>query len=370
MRRRTLLTALVLFTLQALGFASTAQDKQAYFILRLWPDKVIKYDIAKDEVAQRYTNKHGVAHGMRLSHDKTKLILTTGQRSRVEIVDVKTMELLEEHNFEEAGKIIRVSTVKETPGGTHWYVQIDRVKKELGHFVIEKPEWLLYNIAEKDIEKRMKELPTAIRRGARISPDGKKWHIFGSDIKVLDPETLKEEGKVELSKPLYSGMGAISVRGDDFYDNENPKAYRMMYSMRDPVKRERSLTGMVDIDMENMTFEIEEWGSALSSWRLNYSKDKTLGIGTKSSGERRRQSDGQDPVTTFVTVDLTNGKTMRETRIKHRNGLRLAGISPDAKKIYMAGRGHELVIYDGEHKHLKTIELEGETDGGLIEYEE
>ena len=73
--------------------------------------------------------------------------------------------------------------------------------------------------------------------------------------------------------------------------------------------------------------------------------------------------DGQDPLTTVVTMDLTNGRTVREARIEHRNGLSFSAISPDGSKLYFSGRGHELAIYDPEGKHIQTVELEGEIDG-------
>ena len=65
----------------------------------------------------------------------------------------------------------------------------------------------------------------------------------GKDITVVDPKTLKEEGKIELSKPAYAGMGALRVRGADFFESRNADAYRMFYTMSDPVKKNRSIFG-------------------------------------------------------------------------------------------------------------------------------
>ena len=366
-------TVLLRAALLLLAATVVAQEPpgKTYFWLRVWPDKLVKYDVEKDRVVKTIQNKHGIAYGLQLSHDRKQFFITTDRRRCVEVVDIARMEQVAEHSFEETGKIQRVDRILEVPGGTHWYVRVDCVKAEPDHFVIEKPQWLYYNIAEKKIEKRQEKLPKAIRRGARISPDGKKWHVFGRDITIVDPETLKEEGKIELSRPLYSGMGPISVRGEDFYDNKNPDGYRMFYTMRDPVKKNRSLAGIIDIDIKGQKVAgLKEWGVAPRVWRLRLTRDRKLGIGQKRGRDRRRQSDGDDPRIVFVTYDMENGKKLRETDVEVRNGLGLSAISPDGKKLYLAGRGHELVIFDDQHRYLKTVELEGETDGRIIVLEE
>lgn len=363
--------ALVAICVLASARLQPQDAEKAYFWFRMWPDKVVKYDIEKDEVVLELTTRNGVCHSMQLTHDKTKFLVVTGKETKIEILDAVKGEFVDQHSFEVPEYIVRIDDIREIPGGTHWYVKINRVKREIDHFVVEEPEWLLYNHTEWEIEKRMKELPEAIRRSARISPDGKKWHVMRSDITIIDPDSMKEEGKIELSKPLYTGMGPISVTGEDFYDWKNPNAYRMMYTMRDPVKRDRRLAGIVDIDLvEHKIANLTEWGAAPRVWRFYMTSDKKRGIATRSTGERRNQGNGDDPISTIVTYDLETGKKLKETRVELRNGLRLAGISPDGGKLYFMGRGHELVLFDRDHKPLRTIEMDGELDGGLtLRYE-
>ncbi len=345
--------------------AAQSADK-AFFWFRVWPDRFVKYDIAADAVVLTVQTKNGIAHSSQLTHDRTKFLLVTGQKSRVEVLDVAKGEITDVHSFEEPDYIIRVDDVLEIPGGTHWYVKIEKVKRELDHFVIEEDQWLLYDHTEFNIDERMKELPKAIRRSARISPDGLRWHVMGKDILILDPETLEEEGKVELSKPMYSGMGAISLRGEDFYDWQNPASYKMVYNMRDPVKSTRSLAGIVEIDLvEHKVSKLSEWGAAPRVRRFYLTRDKKIGIGTQSRSERRGQADGDDPVTTLVNYDMQTGEKLLETRVVLRNGLRMNAISPDGNKIYFSGRGHDLVVFSGDHERLTTVNLDGETDGRM-----
>lgn len=352
--------------------AATAQATgKPYFWFRVWPDKFVKFDIELDQVVLEVKSTYGIAHSSQLTHDRTRFLLVTGQKSKIEVIDAATGEVKDLHNFEDPEYIVRIDDVMEVPGGTHWYVKIDRIKRELDHFKVEEPQWLLYDHTEWNIDERMKELPKAIRRSARLSPDGSQWHIMRDDITVIDPESMEEVGKIELSKPLYSGMGAISLRGEDFYDYRNPAAYKMVYSMRDPVKKNRSLGGVVEIDLvEHKISKLHEWGAAPRVRRFYLTADKKLGIATKSSSDRREQSNGDDPQAVLVNYDMETGKKLLETRVDLRNGLRLAGISPDGQKLYFTGRGHELVLFSGDHKPLKTINLGGETDGRLqLRYE-
>lgn len=340
---------------------------KTYFYMRTWPGGLIQFDPATDTVVKSLANKHGLAYDSDLTYDKKRIVMITGQRWFVEVVDVATMETVDEHSFEEQGFIVRVSDIREQPGGERWYVKVDRVEKKLDQYVIKEPDWIDYDVKEHKAGKRMKELPKPIRRGARVSPDGKTWHVFDKDLTILDPKTLEELGKIELSKPMYSGLGPISIRGEDFFDRKNPAAYRFMYTMRDPVNKNRNMCGLVDIDLAGMKIgRLVEWGAAPRAGNLYYTQDHRLGVGQARSGERRSQADGRDPEITLYSFDLEAGKKIKETRVEVRNGLSIGAISPDGSKIYLDGRGNQLVVYDKEQKYLKTIELPGDSDGQIM----
>ena len=337
-----------------------------HFFFRRWPDWLVKFDPVLDREVAQVQFQGGVAHSQVLAHDLRRLFMTTAQRRHREVIGLATMKILDTHTFKQDGYIIRVDSVKECPGGTHWYVKVDRVKALPDHFVIEEPEWLYYRLKDQEIEKRSKELPKEIRSGARISPDGNSWHVFGRDLVILDGATLKETGKIELSAPLYGGMGALSVGGEDFFDGKNHKAYRMIYRMRDPVKKNRSLSGLVDLDLETMKIgNLVEWGSNVPGGRLEISLDKKIGVTESFSGGGRGRESGENEIR-LITYDLVAGRMVREGVGKFRNGLGLAAVSPDGKKSYLVGRGHELVVLDEFHQPLRTIEFGGELDGSII----
>ena len=339
--------------------APNSKTGKTYFWFTQWPNFVAKFDPVADRVVGKVELKNGIFFGMDVSHDKKKFFVITAQRYVVEVIDREKMEVVEEHPFTKDGWIQRVRSLRECPGGTHWYVRIDRVKVELDRHKIEESQWLYYNVAEKKIEKTMKDLPRAIRSGARISPDGKKWHVFGRDLKIIDPETLEEDGKIELSKPLYTGMNALRVRGADFFHGNNPNAYRMVYTMQDPVKTKRTLIGRLDLDLENRrVVNLREWGADPGIWRFHMDRDCKVGVGSTWGGRNSGR-------TRMVLYDLENGGMLSETWEEFRPRRNLTGISPDGTKIYVGGAGSDFLVFDRQFKRMKTVWLDGEIGGGF-----
>lgn len=349
----------LLFATFALCASLAAQEaaQRPYFWFGMWPDVIAQYDPESDEVVKRIKLRHGLHWGKTLSHDESEFWVITDQRTKVEVVDLAKGEVVEVHDFAEENWIIRVSAVMEIPGGTHWYVHASRVERKLDHFVVKTSQYLLYDRVNKKVEKRLDELPKAIRRGARISPDGTMWHVFDGDLRVVDPKTNKEVGKVDLKTPRISGMGAISLFGDDFYDREDPDRYRMLYRMTDPIATRRRMFGVVDIDLKTMEVaKVEEWGASPDYWRIHMSQDKKTGVA---------QGRGRDDTTKLALIDLTNGKTIREAFEEFRPRRSLAAISPDGQKIYVGGAGNDFLIFDREFKRVKTVWLDADLLGGV-----
>ena len=123
----------------------------------------------------------------------------------------------------------------------------------------------------------------------------------------------------------------------------------------------------MDIDLEkNEVTTVSEWGWSPSafSWRL--SRDSKVGVA--SAGGFRSRGGGNlagDPSVNLVLWDMENGKKLAERRSIVRNGLRLSAFSPDGKKAYLSGRGHEFWVFDENLEHVKTVENAGEIMGSI-----
>ncbi len=351
---------LTLWLVAALG-AQDAPPKHASFWFGSYPDFLVQFDPTTDQVVRKIKYRNGMAWGIDLSQDQTRFFVTTGQQKKIEVIDRKKGEVIDEHDFDEPGFIVRVRTLLEWPGGAKWFVQIDRIKREPDRFSFEPTEWLLYDVADKKISKRLKRLPKVLGMRPRVSPDGKFWHAQNEDgdLVVVDPATDKEVAKVDLHTPAYGGAGGLRVR-DDLFHGQNKAAYRMLFTMRDPVQRGRSTWGFVDIDLQkNAVASVQEWGVDPGTGWLRLARHKAVGVAS-GGGESRPNK------TRLVTYDLTNGKKLHETFEQFRPRQSLSAIAPDGSKIYIGGAGSDFEVYDAELKHLKTVQFDGEIYGQIF----
>lgn len=366
------------------GAAATAQESRAesapetrplpeprvtggkpYFFFRMWPDFLAKFDPSTDVVVAKTKFRKGVGYEVALNHNRRKIFVVTGKQAFLEVIDLATMEVEAAHSFEENGFIVRIDRIMEIPGSESLYIRLEKTERALDRYEPKDPVWIKYTLRNRKKGEDMKELPAAIRRGARISPDGRKWHVFGQDVVVVDPETLKEEGRIKLSEPAFFGAGRMSLRGDDLFDGRNPDAYRMIYSMTDPVKKNRRFMGRVDLDLKTMTFgDVREWGTDAGVWGFAVSGDGKRGVGQKGGGGGgdSNEGGGGENETKFVAYDLDTGKRLVESAVKVRTAVRLVALSPDGKKAYLAGRGHEFTVLDEQLKISKIVALDHEID--------
>ncbi len=335
----------------------------AHYVV-LWPDILGQFDTATDTITRQMKFKHGVQHGVEILHDKKTALAITGQRGMIEVIDLEKLATVDEHPIAKDGWILRARSVTECPGGKKWWVNCERVEKKVDHFVIHEQMWFPYDIEAKELGEAVKELPEAIRRGARISPDGKSWHVFDKDLVILEPETLKETGRIELSKPLFTGMGPITLQSFDFHEGRNPGFYRMLWSMTDPVNTNRRLGGILDLDMTKLTIaRREEWGvpnmGGFGSY-ITADHKRAYGHGGGRRGFGGRGGTGGESEITLASWDLSNGRRIAENTFKARTALGISAIAPDGSKLYLTGRGHDVLVVTGELQVSRTLELPGE----------
>ena len=348
----------------AVAHAPEQAEGSPQFYFATYPDFLVQFDPVTDQVVRKIQFKNGMPWSVNLLHDNNRFAVITDQRKKVEIVDRRLGEVSSVHDFSEDGYIIRVRSIREIPGGKQWYVTLDRIKKELDRYKFESAQYLLYDVEKKEVVKKLRRLPQALGRGARISPCGKYWHVFGrgGDLQILEPESLKEVAKIDLSTPLFTGMPRLSIGRTDLFGGENPKMYRMLCTLSDKVQKNRSTWGYVDIDLENhKVANLVEWGLGPSGFGTYVAKDAkravARGSSLRSSGDTHQQ---------IVLYDLDNGRKLNEFSVEFRPRQSLSGISPDGSKVYIGGAGSDFMVYDADKlEKIRTVELDGEIYGRI-----
>jgi len=343
--------------------AAKPAAKPPQFWFGSYPDFMVQFDPGRDEIARKIKLQNGMPWGVTLLADKRRFAVITDQQKKVEVVDIDAGAVTSVHDFSENDVIVRVRSVMEIPGGTQWYVRTDRVKKLPDRYEFEPSNYLLYDVAQKKVVRKLRRLPQILARGARISPDGQTWHVFDRDgnLLVVDPKTLKETGKIDLMTPRFAGQGRLSIGRTDLFAGRDPKKYRMLCTLSDPVQHNRSSWGYVDIDLEHNTIsDLVEWGQGPGGFGTYVARDaKVAAAMTGGFGDNDR-----DRKLTIQLYELETGKKLREFREEFRPRQSLSAIAPDGSKLYVAGAGSDFQVFDCTTlQKVKTVELDGEIYG-------
>lgn len=335
-----------------------ALEGKQYFWFTMYPDFVVKFDPETDKIVQKVQLKGGLFWRSTRTHDRKRLLVVTDQQRTIEVVDMTTGKLAGNHLFQEEGITLRIRSVRECPGGVHWIVQTDRVKKEIDRYSFEPTQYLLYDSKNKKVVRKMSKLPDAMSR-ARLSADGTHWiSSSGGDLKFLDARTFKELGKIDLSTPRFFGAGSIRLSSTDLLDGRDPDRALMIFTTSDPVEKRRTNWGLVDINLKDRkVMNVTEWGPSKSSWGMRVAHKKRIAV---------IMGRGRDSDRSLTTYDLNTGKQLAQGFHEFRPRRSLVAISPDASKAYVGVAGSDFEVFDVKTlKRLPTVELPGEIVGTI-----
>lgn len=337
------------------------EGKQSFWFT-MYPNFLAQYDPTTDTLVRKVELKRGMFWSTRLTHDRKRMLVVTDQQQSIEVVDLATGTVQSEHPFREEGVILRIREVRECPGGVHWLVQTERVKKELDRYSFEAAQWLLYDSSTQKVVRKVRRLPEVLQRGASLSADGAFWQQQDDEgnLRFLDGRTFDEVGRIDLRTPRFFGAGAIRLAGTDLLDRRDPQRALMLFTSTDPVETRRSSWGLCELDLkERRVVSVQEWGPQQSVWGLRIAHKKR--IGAAMSGGFGRDDDRSQ----LFLFDLTSGKKICEAIEEFRPRRSLVAISPDADKVYIGTAGSDFEVFDGQLKRLKTVELDGEIVGTI-----
>lgn len=340
-----------------------------YFWFTMYPDLLVQYDPATDTVTRKVKLQGGMFWSSTLTHDRKRILVVTDQQQAIEVVDLAEGTVLATHPFKEDGVTLRVRDVRECPGGVHWFVRTERVKKEIDRYSFEPSQWLLYDSASKKIVRKSPRLPEQIERNAQLSADGASWTTQDDDGNVLflDGRKFTETGRIDLRTPRFFGAGALRLSGTDLLDRRDPNRALMLFTSQDPVEKGRTCWGMVELDLQQkLVVDVQEWGPQVTAFGLRVAHKKlvaaamsgSFGGGGGGGGERDQRS-------RLLLYDLKNGQKLAEGYEEFRPRRSLVAISPDADKLYIGTAGSDFEVFDAQCKRMKTVELEGEVVGRI-----
>jgi len=340
-----------------------------YFWFTMYPDLLVQFDPVTDTVTKKVKLQGGMFWSSTLTQDRKRILVVTDQQQAIEVVDLAEGTVLATHPFKEDNVTVRIRDVRECPGGVHWFVRVERVKKEIDRYSFEPSQWLLYDSANKKVVRKSPKLPEAIERNAQLSADGASWITQDDDGNVLflDGRKMTETGRIDLRTPRFFGAGALRLTGTDLLDRRDPNRALMLFTSQDPVEKSRTSWGMVELDLQKkLVVDVQEWGPQVTAFGLRVAPKKLVaaamtgnfGGGGGGGGERDNRS-------RLLMYDLKNGQKLAEGYEEFRPRRSLVAISPDADKMYIGTAGNDFEVFDAQCKRMKTVELEGEIVGRI-----
>lgn len=323
------------------------------------PDGVLVVDEKTQQIIDRFPTQAGLPTGMRMSYDRKKIYLTSGDRSGVSVVDIATHKVINHFVLNSPNHQLRFSSgVAPDPQDKLLYTVITEVVKQIDRFEIGKPKYAVIDlaqqkivrtadIAEEDEEANVNTGDSFFRPLFFVSLDGKYLYHFRDNVVVLDTATFKVVERIPLAKPNFPGVLEVGV-GSALESLTEPGFYTSLFNAVDPSVR-RKMFGIARFDLTNRTYEFSPIGPAPDGMLgLEVTPDRKTAYTVVTNGEygtRRCE---------FWTFDLTRHQRTMTSEFPCRPRFSFS-MSSDGKELYIYGAGFQIEVYDAATLKLKQI---------------
>jgi DNA-binding beta-propeller fold protein YncE len=323
------------------------------------PDGVLVVDEATQQIIDKFPTQAGLPTGMRISYDRKKIYLTSGDRAGVSVVDIATRKVINHFVLNSGNTQIRFSSgVAPDPQDKILYAVVTEVVKQIDRFEIGKPKYAVIDlaqqkivrtadIAEEDEEANVNTGDSFFRPLFFVSPDGKYLYHFRDNVVVLDTATFKVVERIPLAKPNFPGVLEVGV-GSALESLSEPGFYTSVFNAVDPSVR-RKMFGIARFDLNKRDYQFSPIGPAPDGMLgLEVTPDRKTAYTVVTNGEygtRRCE---------FWSFDLTRHQRTMTSEFPCRPRFSFS-ISSDGKELYIYGAGFQIEVYDAATLKLKQI---------------
>lgn len=345
-------------TLLILTLACSAAQAGTIF-LGAHPNGVLVVDEATQQIIDHFPTEAGLPTGMRLSYDRKKIYLTSGDHSGVSVVDIATRKVVNHFVLNSGNRQLRFSSgVAPDPQDKVLYAVVTEVVKEIDRFEIGKPKYAVIDLAQHkivrtaDIAPEDEEANTNTGDGFGrpifyVSPDGKYLYQFRDKVIVLDTATFKVVQRIPLAKPNFPGVLEVGV-GPALESLNEPGFYTSVFNAADPSVH-RKMFGIARFDLNTREYQFSPIGPAPDGMLgLEVTPDRKTAYTVVTNGEygtRRCE---------FWTFDLARHQRTMASEFPCRPRFSFS-ISSDGKELYIYGAGFQIEVYDAATLKLKRV---------------
>jgi DNA-binding beta-propeller fold protein YncE len=339
--------------------SSASAQATATWYIGTYTNDILVWDEASENVVDRITMKNFFPIGVTVNQAKSRLYVENATMERMEVVDLATKQVIEEHTLSHDSVTFRFLSFAANPSDTKAIILGNRTTKRSDRFVIDGPLLLEYDLRTKQVTDTI-PWPDGEERdnvGFQFSPDGKIVYFFTNDIIAVDAETYEEIDRWKISQPLEPGLGVQNF-GIAAGTYDEPGVATGLFRMQDPIQN-RSLMGIARVRLAEKSVDFF-----------------TLGPSEPVSGGRgfALAPGGQKAYALYSTVgryefwefDLAAKRVTRKQEFagRPRMGLR---ISADGQKLYIYVAGNTIDVYDVTTlEKLRTVTFDADMTGTAV----
>jgi hypothetical protein len=306
------------------------------FLVGVWPNRIRFFDEVSEEFVGEMQLRYGAVtnvFGSDRTPDYRRFFFVTDRMEAIEVVDIASRSVVDEVKLSSPGRRVRLWGAAPDDSGRMLYLTVSAVAEEVDRFVPDDVDIVQYDLDARRTVQSFR-LPQEIQGTGlppfiRVAKDGKSLYVLGQDVFVVDAASHEIVDRIVLTKPRASGY---SPAGLGFAPVEAlPGVFFGIYRTPDPVLK-KTMFGIVRVDLERREVDSFDISNDVNvEW-----------FGLSPDGKRGYAGMGD-----LVAVDLESRKLLaRKERVEQGRQNTTIVVSADGKKLYVAGVGPDLQVYD------------------------
>lgn len=335
------LTVVVVSLLSVLGWAEGPE----LYVLGIHPHALVIFDGSHDQVVAEIQTRGRAPKNIVPSPDGKFLYVTTEGRSRLEVVNVADRSVEKVFDLAPPGQRVTIFGLEINSGGDRLYIHVKRVKELVDEYKVLPPQ--IWSVDVKSGEtQNLLEVPEGVGALA-LAHDGRRLYAWGRDVYVINLAERRIVDRFRLLTRDQPGQALLDT-GPPFVQCERSGIFSVPYYATDPIAG-KDVFGLANLDLDLGTMDLMELGAPIPLYSVVVSPDRKRAYGVMNQ---------------VIAVDMEARKLLRVTDVNRTHYA--ANISRDGRKLYLAGGGPFLHVYDtGTMQLVKTVELSG--DGSITE---
>ena len=346
-----------------------------------YPNTLTWFDETKSTVTDRVPLVEGVPRSLQLSADKSKIFVTTGDHSGVEIIDLATHKVLSHFALDTPKAAEALAFANRRPhvatryrfngevvdqAGTYMYTTMIQMDKGLDRYTVSKPQYAVIDLQQKkvvrtrEVDEEEQSTGASYRNAMALSDDGKYLYLFRDKVVVLNTSDLKVVDRIDMAKSEASDLEAATF-GPELESISQPGEYVSLFTETDPYIHNK-LLGIGRFKLDTRQFSFTPIGPAPTTMQgLQIAPDRKTAYTVVTNGlygNKRCE---------MWRFDLPTNTVQDRAEFPCRTRFSF-GISANGDKLYIWGASFDMEVYDAKTlKHERTIDLNADvTYGNMI----